>query len=389
MVHKDNVRQAILAERIFDGQRWHDSAAVLIADGRIQQICDSGTVPSGCERHQLPDGAILAPGFIDLQVNGGGGVLLNDDPTPAAMRAIARAHRPFGTTALLPTLITAAREKTVAAIAAAKEAGGSHGVLGLHLEGPFLNPKRAGVHPKQYIAQAEMRDLDWLLELADVGHSMITLAPECVPAGFIRALVSRGIRVCAGHTEASADVMQNAMAEGLSGVTHLFNAMPPFAGRTPGIVGTALSDPRLMAGIIIDALHVDPVSVRAAFAAKGPERIALVTDAMPTVGASTKQFDLLGTKIALENGRLVTSDGTLAGAHLDMATAVQNAVRLASIPLEHALVSASLTPARFLGVEHEHGALVPAARADLVALSSDLDVLATWVDGQREEARQN
>src|SRR3954447_12316230 len=366
MVHKDNVRQAILAERIFDGQRWHDNAAVLIADGRIQQICDSGTVPSGCERHQLPAGAIRAPGFTDRQVNGGGGVLLNDDPTPAAMRAIARAHRPFGTTALLPTLITDTREKTVATIAAAKEAAGSHGVLGLHLEGPFLNPKRAGVHRQQYIAQAETRDLDWLLALADAGHSMVTLAPECVPVGFIRALASRGIRVCAGHSEASADVMQNAMAEGLSGVTHLFNAMPPFAGRTPGIIGTALSDPRVMAGIIFDGLHVDPVSVRAAFAAKGPERIALVTDAMPTVGASTKQFDLLGMNIALENGRLVTADGTLAGAHLDMASAVQNAVRLASIPLEHALVSASLTPARFLGVEHEHGALVPAARADLV-----------------------
>jgi N-acetylglucosamine-6-phosphate deacetylase len=305
------------------------------------------------------------------------------------MRAIARAHRPFGTTALLPTLITDTREKTVAAIAAAQEAFGSHGLLGLHLEGPFLNPKRAGVHRQQYIAQATMRDLNWLLALADAGHSMVTLAPECVPADFIRALVSRGIRVCAGHSEAGTDVMQNAMAEGLSGVTHLFNAMPPFAGRTPGIVGTALSDPRLTAGIIIDGLHVDPVSVRAAFAAKGPDRIALVTDAMPTVGATTKQFDLLGTKIALENGRLVTADGTLAGAHLDMASAVQNAVRLASIPLEHALMSASLTPARFLEVAHERGAITPGARADLVALSAELSVLATWIAGEREDSPLN
>jgi N-acetylglucosamine-6-phosphate deacetylase len=389
MIHKDNVRQAILAERIFDGQRWHDNAAVLVADDRIQQICDSGTVPSGCERHQLPAGAILAPGFIDLQVNGGGGVLLNDNPTPAAMCAIARAHRPFGTTALLPTLITDTREKTIAAIAAAKEAAGSRGVLGLHLEGPFLNPKRAGVHRKQYIAQAEMRDLEWLLHLADAGRSMMTLAPECVPAGFIRALISRGIRVCAGHSEAGADVMQNVMSEGLSGVTHLFNAMRPFAGRTPGILGTALSDPRLTAGIIVDGLHVDPVSVRAAFAAKGPEGIALVTDAMPTVGASTKQFDLLGTNIALEIGRLVTSDGTLAGAHLDMATALRNAVRLASIPLEHALTSASLTPARFLGVAHERGAIIPGAQADLVALSAELKVLAMWIAGEREESPLN
>jgi N-acetylglucosamine-6-phosphate deacetylase len=389
MIHKDNVRQAILAERIFDGQRWHDNAAVLVADGRIHRICDSGTVPSACERYQLPAGAMLAPGFIDLQVNGGGGVLLNDDPTPAAMRAIARAHRPFGATALLPTMITDSREKTVAAIAAAQEAAGSHGVLGLHLEGPFFNPKRAGVHRQQYIAQATMRDLNWLLALADAGHSMLTLAPECVPAGFIRALVSRGIRVCAGHSEAGTDVMQNAMAEGLSGVTHLFNAMPPFAGRTPGIVGIALSDSRLTAGIIVDGLHVDPVSVRAAFAAKGPDRIALVTDAMPTVGASTKQFDLLGMNIALENGRLVTADGTLAGAHLDMASAVQNAVRLASIPLEHALMSASLTPAHFLGVPHERGAIMPGARADLVALSAEVNILATWIAGEREDSPLN
>jgi len=385
MVQKDNVLQAVLAERIFDGFGWHDNAAVLIDRGRVQDIRAADNVPPDCARQQFPAGSILAPGFIDLQVNGGGGVLLNDAPTPEAMREIARAHRRFGTTALLPTLITDTREKTVAAIAAAKKVVGDDGVLGLHLEGPFLNPARAGVHRKPFIAKAEMRDIDWLLALADAGHSMMTLAPECVPQGFVHALVSRGIRVCAGHSEASAEVMQRAIAEGLTGVTHLFNAMPPFAGRAPGIVGTALSDPRVIAGIIVDGLHVDPVSVRAAFAAKGEKGIALVTDAMPTVGANAVSFDLLGTNVSVRDGRLVTAEGTLAGTHLDMAKAVRNAVQLAHIPLERALVSASRTPARFLGMDHECGALIPGARADLVALSRELAVLATWVAGECED----
>ena len=383
MIQKDNVQQAIIAERIFDGFRWHDRAAVLMKRGRVVELCAAEAVPPHCKIHTLPAAAVLVPGFIDLQVNGGGGVLLNNDPTPEAMQAIARAHRRFGTTALLPTFITDTREKAIAAIAAAKEAAGSDGVLGLHLEGPFLNSARAGVHRKSHIAQAGMNDLDWLFPLADAGHSMITLAPECVPPGFIRALASRGIRVSAGHSEATAEIMHHAVGEGLTGVTHLFNAMPPFSGRAPGIAGTALAESRLIAGIIIDGLHVDPVSVCAAFAAKGADGIALVTDAMPTVGAGSPQFNLLGTNIMLRNGRLATEDGTLAGAHLDMESAVRNAVQIARIPLQDALISASRTPARFLGLEHERGVLGTGARADLVALSDDLHALGTWIAGER------
>jgi N-acetylglucosamine-6-phosphate deacetylase len=311
-------------------------------------------------------------------------VLLNDAPTAEAMRAIAHAHCRFGTTGLLPTLITDTREKTIAAIAAAREAAGSNGVLGLHLEGPFLNPARAGVHRKTHIAQVKMSDIEWLSDLADCGHSMITLAPECVPAGFIAALASHGIRVCAGHSEATAEQMHAAMAEGLTGVTHLFNAMPAFAGRAPGIIGTALVNTRIIAGIIVDGLHVDPISVRAAFAAKGPGEMALVTDAMPSVGAKITQFDLMGTRITLKDGKPVTDSGALAGAHLDMASAVRNAVELAQIRVEDALTAASLTPARFLGLEKERGAIVPGAGADLVALTPNLHVLATWLRGVRE-----
>jgi N-acetylglucosamine-6-phosphate deacetylase len=213
---------------------------------------------------------------------------------------------------------------------------------------------------------------------------MMTLAPECVPTGFVRALATMGVRVSIGHSEATAAEVMQVVADGATGVTHLFNAMPPLAAREPGIVGAALAEPRLTAGLIVDGLHVDPVTVKAAFAAKGCDRIALVTDAMPTVGTSLDRFELMGRTVRLAGGRLTTEAGTLAGAHLDMASAVRNAVRLAGIPLEDALRSASLTPARFLGLERERGVLVPGARADLVALTEDLAVLATWLDGTSE-----
>jgi len=380
----NNEQQAVLADRVFDGRAWHADAAVLIDGRTVRGIAARGEVPPDCRQIRLPPGSFVAPGFIDLQVNGGGGLLLNDDPTPDAMRAIARAHRRFGTTALLPTLITDTWEKMDAAISAAHAVAGKDGVLGLHLEGPFINPARAGVHSLDRIARAEMDDLEWLRELGQAGRSLITLAPECVPEGFIRGLIDCGIRVSAGHSEASAEIVMRAVDEGMTGVTHLFNAMPPFQGRAPGLVGAAFADDRLIAGIIVDGMHVDPVSVRAAFAAKGADGIALVTDAMPTVGAQVETFQLMGRPISLCNGRLATAEGTLAGAHLDLASAVRNVVKLCGISLEDALRAASSTPARFLGLEHERGALTAGARADLVALTNDFDVVACWAGGTEE-----
>jgi N-acetylglucosamine-6-phosphate deacetylase len=374
-------RRAVLAEKIFDGRRWHARAALLSESGRIVALVPAGDLPADCPRERLPDGAMLVPGFIDLQVNGGGGVLLNDRPTADSMRAIARAHRKVGTTALLPTLITDTRAQMLAAITAAREVAGTGGLLGLHLEGPYLSPARPGIHRKEHIVRPEMRDLEPLRDLP--APSLITLAPECVPDGFVRALAATGVRVSAGHSEASADIMLRAVHDGLTGVTHLYNAMPPLAGRAPGIVGAALSEPRLTAGLIADGLHVDPVSIRAAFAAKGADGIALVSDAMPTVGSDLTRFDLMGRAISLRNGKLTADDGTLAGAHLDMGIAVRNAVTLAHIPLDDALRAATLTPARFLGLGHERGALIPGARADFVALGTGLDVLSVWVDGER------
>jgi N-acetylglucosamine-6-phosphate deacetylase len=377
-------RRAIVTGRVFDGRGWHRDAAVMVQDGRIVGLASPGEIPSDWPQSRVPAGVFVTAGFIDLQVNGGGGVLLNDHPTADGMRAIARAHRRYGTTACLPTLITDTREQTRSAIAAARSVAGREGVLGLHLEGPFISPQRPGVHRPDRIAEPGAGDLEQLCELAGAGRSLVTLAPECVPAGFVMTLASAGVRISIGHSEASAAVVTQAVAEGATGVTHLFNAMPPFSARAPGIVGTALSEPRLTAGLIVDGIHVDPVSVRAAFAAKGADRIALVTDAMPTVGTSLDRFDLVGRAIKLVDGRLTTEEGTLAGAHLDMALAVRNAVRLAKVPLEDVLRAASLTPAQFLGFENERGAIVPGARADLVALTDKLMVAATWIDGEIE-----
>jgi len=385
-----------MAERAFDGRGWRTDAAVLIRDERIVAIEAPGAVPPDWPTTRLPRGAFLAPGFIDLQVNGGGGVLLNDRPTADGMRAIARAHRRFGTTACLPTLITDTPAQMRAAIAAARASAGRDGILGLHLEGPFISPQRPGVHRPDLIRppdypplQGEGKsDLEELCDLAGAGRSLVTLAPECVSAGFIQRLAAAGVRVSIGHSEASAAVVLQAVADGATGVTHLYNAMPPLSARAPGIVGAALAERRLTAGLIVDGIHVDPVAVRAAFAAKG-DRIALVTDAMPTVGTSLDRFTLMGRTIRLAGGRLTTDEGTLAGAHLDMAAAVRNAVQLAGLPLEDALRAAALTPAQFLGLEHERGALFSGARADLVALTGGLSVIATWVGGEGEAVKSN
>ena len=377
---------AVLAPWLFDGRRWHRDAAVLVEAGCIRGIASFAEVPGGWPQRRLPEGAMLAPGFIDVQINGGGGVLLNDEPSPAGMRAIARAHRRYGVTGCLPTLITDTRDSTRTAIAAARAAAGTSGVLGVHLEGPFISPARPGIHRPDLIAVPEPGDLDWLDDLGGAGRSLITLAPERCPGGFVKRLAAAGVRISAGHSEADAATMMQAAADGLTGVTHLYNAMPPLAGRAPGIVGTALADDRLIAGIIIDGIHVDPVSVRAAFAAKGAAGMMLVSDAMPSVGSHLAGFQLMGRTITLHDGRLTGPDGTLAGAHLDMAAAVRNAVDLAGVPLDDALRSASLTPAEFLGLAPRHGTLTDGARADMVALTENLEVIATCVLGELEEA---
>src|SRR5260221_4578233 len=266
---------AVLADRVFDGHRWHADAAVLIRDGRILGLGPWGEVPADWPQTRLPAGAFLAPGFIDLQVNGGGGVLLNDQPTADGMRAIARVHRRYGTTACLPTLISDTREQMHTAIAAARSAAGRDRILCLHLEGPIISSQRPGVHRPGRIVQPGAGDLEQLRDLAIAGRSLITLAPECVPAGFVLALASSGVRISIGHSEASAAGVTRAVAEGATGVTHLFNAMPPLRARAPGIVGAALAEPRLTAGSLFVRSPLSPRLVGAAVLAKSPTPIFL------------------------------------------------------------------------------------------------------------------
>ena len=354
--------------------------AVVIEGGEIIALTPRCDLPGAVPVRHLPDGAWLAPGFIDAQVNGGGDVLFNDNPTPEGIAAIAAAHRRFGTTALLPTLITASTDKMRAARAAVDTALGSvPGVLGIHFEGPFLSPERAGVHDPSRMRQPEDGDIAILTGQGN-GVTLVTLAPERVPPGFIARLAGAGTRVALGHSMASYAETRAALAEGLTGFTHLFNAMRPMASREPGPIGAALETPGAFYGLIVDGEHVAPAMLRLAL--RGLGQAMLVTDAMPPVGGSRSEFMLCGQQIAARDGRCETADGTLAGAALDMASAVRNTVRLLDLRLEEALRLTSAVPAAFLGVADRLGHLAPGHRADLVALDpAEIRVLATWVAG--------
>ena len=369
---------AVAADTVFDGVTAHAHAAVLIEGTQIAGIVPRHAVPAAAPVHALPQGIWLAPGFIDLQVNGGGDVLFNDDPTPEAILRIAAAHRKFGTTSLLPTLITDVAEKTACALAAVQAAMQSEpAVLGLHLEGPFLSPEKAGVHDRALIRRPTAADLDMLIAPRR-GVLLVTLAPERVPAGFIARLAAADVRVCLGHSMATYAQTQAAMAEGLSGFTHLFNAMRPLQSREPGPIAAAL-EAQCSFGLIVDGVHVDPAMLRLALrGAIG--RPFLVTDAMPPVGGVRSSFTLYGETIAVEGARCARPDGTLAGAVLDMASAVRNCVRLLGMPLERALACASFNPGAFLQLDV--GRLAPGYRADMVAIDpAEIAVLGTWVAG--------
>jgi len=355
-------------------------ALVTVSSGRVEAVSFGGRASRGAI--ELPAGAILAPGFVDVQVNGGGGVLLNDQPTEAGVRLIIEAHRKGGTTGCLPTLITDRADVMERLAKAAPALLQIPGVLGFHLEGPALNTARKGIHPESEIRVPNAQDVATLKRFGGCGRSIVTLAPECVPPTLIADLIAAGLRVSAGHSQATATQIEQAADDGLTGVTHLFNAMSQLTAREPGVVGAALDDERLFAGIICDGLHVDPPSLRIALRCKGPDRLMLVTDAMPLVGTDSQEFLLQGRRITLGAGRLTGPDGTLAGAHLTMIEAVRHAVTALGADLADALTMASRTPATFLGLQSELGSIVPGYRADLVAISPSFEVLETWVAGR-------
>ncbi|PWC76930.1 N-acetylglucosamine-6-phosphate deacetylase [Azospirillum sp. TSH64] len=382
------MRQLLTGARIFTGETILDGRSLLVADGRILDILAPGrTLPDVERTVALEAGDLLAPGFLDIQVNGGGGVLFNERPTVEATLAIAAAHRRFGTTGLLPTIITDTpdchRAAAEAAVTAVAQPGS--GVLGIHFEGPFISPQRVGAHDPRFVRAPDEGDLAFIGSLPgrmSGGRVLLTLAPECVEDAALSRLMAAGVILSVGHTMASAERVVEAFDLGVRGVTHLYNAMPGIANRQPGPAGAALGDGRPWCGLIADGHHVHPLMMRAALAARPRGRMMLVTDAMPPTGTDADRFELNGRTIYRRDGRLVLADGTLAGADLDMATAVRNAGTLIGLPLEESLRMASLYPAEFLGMASERGRIAPGWRADLVLLRPDLTVRGTWVDGE-------
>ncbi|KAB0682646.1 N-acetylglucosamine-6-phosphate deacetylase [Aureimonas leprariae] len=377
-------RSALVGAAIFDGETTRDDRALLIGEGRIEAIVDLADVPWDVARVRL-DGGLLAPGFVDIQVNGGGGVLLNETPTVEGVRAICAAHRPYGSTALLPTVITDRPEVTYAAIEAVGEAmrQGVPGCIGIHVEGPFLSVARKGAHDPALIRRLENEDVERLVATA-VRPLLLTVAAENARPDEITQLVAAGITVSIGHSDADFATASAAFAAGASCGTHLFNAMSQFGHREPGLVGAVLEAAEVSCGIIADGHHVHPAAIALAIRAKrGPGRVLAITDAMPTVGVSSDVFELNGRRATRHNGRLTLEDGTLAGSDLTMIGAVRYLRDVVGLEMEEALRMASLYPADFLH-DRSRGRLAPGARADLVWIDADDRVASTWIGGERE-----
>jgi len=374
---------AFINGRVLTDAGLEEGLTVVTGSAHIASVTRDSRAANNAEKIDL-DGKLLLPGFVDIQVNGGGGVLFNDKPTVDSIEAIGRVHRQFGTTAFLPTLVSDDLSVVDEAISATRDAiaAGVPGVLGIHIEGPFLNEERKGVHDAskiRYLDEEAFR----LLTRPTGGKTLLTLAPEKTTPRMIRALTEAGVVVSAGHSNATYTEVRAALDSGLTGFTHLFNAMSPITVREPGVVGAALDDQDSWCSIIVDGHHVDPVVLRLAMRCKRRDRFVLVTDAMPSVGSDEKSFSLLGRTITVSNGVCIGEDGTLAGSNIDMATAVRNTVHLLGSGIADAVRMASHYPAEFLGLSHKFGRIAATYRANLAVVDDDLNVLETWVDGTR------
>jgi N-acetylglucosamine-6-phosphate deacetylase len=368
--------------RVLTSDGWRNDLAVLLDGERIVDLLPPSDPRVRNAQQRDLHGAMLLPGFIDVQVNGGGGVLFNEAPTVETLRRMGAAHRRYGTTGFLPTLISDDAAVMRAALAAVEQAltEGVPGVLGIHLEGPYLAPARKGVHDSKYF-HAPDRDELAMLCAPHRGARLLTLAPDQVSLADIGTLAAAGVIVCAGHTAADYATTHAALAAGVRGFTHLFNAMTPFGSREPGVVGAALEDAGSWCGIIVDGHHVHPASLRVAIAAKPRGKMMLVTDAMPPVGADRPDYVLNGETIIAKDGICQTAQGVLAGSALDMASAVRHAVQLLGLPLDEAVRMASTYPADFLGLDASHGRIAAGYRADLVMLDDDYRVRQSWIGG--------
>jgi N-acetylglucosamine-6-phosphate deacetylase len=367
--------------RLFDGERFLDDRALIVEGDVIRGLVELKDRPRDGEQIDL-GGGILAPGFVDWQINGGGGVLFNAEPTVEGIARIAAAHRRQGVTGFLPTVVTDAPEVLDAALSAARVA---HvrvpGSLGIHVEGPFIDPRRKGVHPPEWIRPMREKDAEALIAMR-AGAMVVTLAPASVPLEMIAGLARSGIVVSLGHSDATAEEAEAVFDAGARAVTHLYNAMSQLSSRAPGVVGATLSDPRVICGLIADGEHARPAAYRAAIAAKGPQGIALISDAMPPAAGGPDVFELQGRRMTRVGMKLVDENGTLAGAAITMRDAVRYVALTLGLPLAHALTMATLTPARLLGVDDRIGRLAPGYHADLVHLTDALDVAGVWAKGR-------
>jgi N-acetylglucosamine-6-phosphate deacetylase len=376
--------KAITAARLFTGESFADNQALIVEGDTIRAVVARSEIPASMAVTTL-EGGVVAPGFIDLQVNGGGGVLFNETPTAEALERLAAAHARFGTTAMLPTFITDRPEGMAKAIGAVREAmaRAAPGIVGIHLEGPFLARSRKGAHDPALIRPMTEEDIATIVGCG-LESVLLTVAPETVPAPVITRLAQGGVTVSLGHTDAGYELAMAAADAGARGITHLFNAMSQLQHRAPGVVGAALDHGALWCGIVADGHHVHPAALRSALRAKkGPARLFLVTDAMPTAGDEGDVFFLNGRKVTRHDGLLTLEDGTLAGSDLTMDRALRYAVDEIGVGFGEALRMASLYPAMLLSQDQRRGRLAPGYRADLVHLDAALGVKGVWIGGKR------
>lgn len=373
---------ALTAPAIFDGDRRLAQHCVVVRGEAVLDVLPLEQLPADTPLQRFDTGT-LAPGFVDLQVNGGGGRLFNNDPSPDTLRTMLAAHRALGTTALVPTVISDSQATRSAAMAAVKQSReeGISGVLGIHFEGPWLNHERHGAHREAALCAPDPEEIAWLCAQEDVLR-LVTLAPECVPPGVIAQLSDASVIVCAGHTEATHTDMADAVTEGMVGVTHLFNAMRAMSAREPGVVGTALEMDALWAGIIADGHHVHPGAIRIAARAKPPGGLLLVSDAMATVGSSERAFTLYDETIQQTDGKLVNAGGRLAGSAIGLIDAVRYCKTEVGLPLEECLRMASLYPATAISLQDSMGRLSAGYRADIVHLNEEIRATQAWVGGE-------
>lgn len=370
--------KTILAKRCFDGTHFHDDTLIRVESGKIHSVEPNF---KGCAEFETTD--LVCSGFIDVQVNGGGGALFNNAPSSITLTRMVKAHAQYGTTAMLPTLITDELDVMHAAANAVSEAIASKqaGILGIHFEGPHLSIAKKGIHPSASIRPLKDEEMQLLMR-KDLGIVKVTLAPEQVSEQCIRKLVDAGVIVSLGHSNASSEQTVESLNGGATGFTHLFNAMSPMVGREPGVTGTALQRQDVYCGLIVDFLHVHKQNCQLAYQCKGPQKLVLVTDAMHHVGSEQSRLPYLDTFIQRNGDKLTIEDGTLAGSALDMASAVRNCHQTLNLPLDHVITMASRTPATWLGIQNKRGAVQPGYQADLVALDQSLTVTNTWIGGE-------